>query len=185
MKCQTTGPEFYQRFYYIVASNVFICQLYGSIHSLFLRVPLAARRIQTGSGYNVAELNINCTVKLNVACMTYPVSLHVCAVLLYIRTWISKYQLSGGHYCFVCGRSPVQIGAEGLAVWYRHEWPFSKKQISLCFCHKWKLLPTAHSEKYFKISVTLLQNFRLLFVVVTFKFLWINKQFSGTATVLE
>jgi hypothetical protein len=86
MKCQRTGPEFYQWFYYIVPSNVFICQLYGSIHSLFLKVPRAARRIQTGSRCDVAELNINCTIKLNVACMTYPVSLQLCAILLYVRT---------------------------------------------------------------------------------------------------
>ena len=98
------------------SSNVFICQLYGSIQSMFLKVRRAARRIQTGSRCDVAELNINCTIKLNVACVTYPVSLHVCAVLLYIRTWVPTYQLSGCHYCFVCGRCPVQIGAQGLAV---------------------------------------------------------------------
>jgi hypothetical protein len=125
MNCQRTGPEFYQRFYDIVQSNVFICQLYGSIHSLFWKVPRAARRIQTGSRCDVAEPKINCTIKLNVACMTYPVSLHVCAVLLYIRTWAPAYQLSVCH-CFVCGRSPVQIGSEGLAVWYHSEWPASK-----------------------------------------------------------
>lgn len=66
------------------------CHLYGSIHSLFLKVTWPARRIQTVSRCDVAELNIHCTIKLNVACMTYPVSLHVYAVILYIRTW---YQL--------------------------------------------------------------------------------------------
>ena len=85
MNCQRTGPEFYQRFYDIVPSNVFICQLYGSIHSLFLKVPRATGRIQTGSRCDVAELKINCTVKLNVACMTYPVSLHVCTVWVRVQ----------------------------------------------------------------------------------------------------
>jgi hypothetical protein len=88
MKCQRTGPEFYQRFYGIVPSNVFIRQLYGSILSLFLKISRAARRIQTDRRCDVTELNIHCTVKLNVACMTYPISLHMCAVLLYILTWV-------------------------------------------------------------------------------------------------